>query len=616
MSSAPLLDRWRSAWPQALAAWSKFTRLSDPRLCESRLLASQEGLSGSFAMIRLSDQSVVVDLETVAQMGLDDYGVEVLAHEIGHHVLAPASATDHYRLVARIRRALPTLERYSAIVANLFTDLLINDRLQRRAGLRMADIYRLLNSSTGQPSAKARTGTISESKPANAGLWVLYMGIYEQLWQLEKGSLGGPRGDSRTETDAWLGARLIRAYADDWLDAGGRFATLLLPYLVEDDEASKRALERLHDTKDAAAGCEPQGLTDVEDGEAGGSVHPSEDPRITGEDEDGTAEGKAPAEAAASAGGSRGQRREPWEYGEILKASGLNLSDHAMAVRYYREAALPQLVPFPSRPTPEAHEPLLEGLEPWDLGDPLDEIDWIETVTRSPRIFPGVTTMRRMYGRVEGQNVERVPVDLDLYVDCSGSMPNPQQRISYLALAGAVIVLSALRTGSRVQATLWSGKHQMLSTPGFVRDENAILEVLTGYLGGATAFPIHKLRETFAQREREPSARPCHILMISDDGITTMFDVDERGNSGWAVAAHALEVGKAGGTMALNLPAQWEQSRASNWWNPDILKRARNEQHWDIYALTRMEDLVEFARSFSREHYAERRPERQAVLTP
>src|SRR5262245_38470124 len=95
-------------------------------------------------MIRLLDQRVVVDLETVHRLSLDDYGVEILAHEVGHHVYAPGNATDQFRLIGRIRRALPTLERFAPLVANLYTDLYINDRLQRHANLRIADVYRAL----------------------------------------------------------------------------------------------------------------------------------------------------------------------------------------------------------------------------------------------------------------------------------------------------------------------------------------------------------------------------------------------------------------------------------------------------------------------------------------
>ncbi len=584
---ASLPERWHAAWPQALAAWSRYTRLHDPRLCASQVEAAKEGLCGSFAMIRLADQSVVIDLEAVECLHLQDYAVEILAHEVGHHVLAPANASDQFRLLARIRRALPTLERHAPLVANLYTDLLINDRLQRQCGLRMADIYRRM--------AKARPA----GDAAKAGaVWTLYMGIYEQLWTLAAGEIGGPLGDEAMAADAWLGARLVRVYAGDWLAAAGRFASLLLPWLVKDG-GEDAPLQSILDTRDAAAGCEPSGGIDEEPDERDGVLHPVEDPRITG------AEGNAePAEITAPRQG-QGQAREPFQYGEILRAAGLSMSDHEIAVRYYRQRALPHLVRFPTRPNPESPERQLEGLQPWDIGDPLDELDWMQTLMQSPKVIPGVTTVRRLYGREPARTRDRVPVDLDLYVDSSGSMPNPQQHTSWLALAGAVIALSALRVGAAVQATLWSGTRQELHTPGFVRDEHAILAVLTGYFGGATAFPIHRLRETFARRG--PNDRPVHILMISDDGITTMFAADERGNSGWDIAARALAAGRAGGTMALNIPSQWDRPPMKSYYATDLL-RARSEQGWAIHAIERMEDLLAFARAFSRAHYGQDAP--------
>ncbi|MEX0141613.1 VWA domain-containing protein [Massilia sp. LMS1-1-1.1] len=576
-----LIDSWRAAWPEALAVWSKFTRLRDPNLCASRVEASKQGLSGSFAMIRLLDQSVVVDLPLVTELGLDDYALEVLAHEIGHHILAPGSASDQFRLLARMRRALPTLEQHAPMVANLYTDLFINDRLQRQANLRMADIYR-----------KLEQGRTVEAK-ASGGVWTLYMRIYENLWQLEKGELGGGEADERLDTDAWLGARLIRVYANDWMLAAGRFATLLLPYLVEDTDALSPS-RYLLDTRDAARGCQTYGAQQIEDDEEDGAIHPVHDKRISGLDGD-----EPPAEAPARQGG--GQLREPFELGDILKASGVNLSDHEIAIRYYRERALPHLVAFPSRPAPESQEPQMEGLEPWEIGDPLEDIDWLQSVMQSPRPVPGVTTVRRVYGREPARAIDAVPVDLDMYVDSSGSMPNPQAHTSFLTLAGAVIALSALRAGAKVQVTLWSGKSEVMQTPGFVRDEDMILGVLTEFFGGGTCFPIHRLRQTYAAKRE----RPAHILMISDDGITTMFDNDELGNSGWDISAKALAQGGAGGTMALNLEREWEGTAANKWLQKtyDDLKRARREQGWDIHAVERYEDLLDFARAFSRRHY-------------
>ena len=580
---------WQAAWPAALAAWSRFTRLHEPILCESSVAAAAEGLQGAFAMIRLADKNVVIDLAAIEQLDLDDHAEVILAHEIGHHVLAPASAADSFRLIARLRPALPTFERHAPMVANLYTDLLINDRLQRQAGLDIAGVYERMNA--------REAGTRSR-------LWTLYMGIYEALWGLAKGSLGGPSGDPAMEGDAWLGARLIRVYARDWLYAAGRFAALALPYLAEDAEKDA-ALRRLHDTRSAAVGAEPSGGQTIEADEREGIIHPARDPLVTGE-EASHADAPAPPDIAPGRPGS-GQAREPFEYGEILRAAGLQLTDEQIAIRYYRERALPLLVPFPAQVAPASEEPQLEGLEPWALGDSLDEIDWLQTVAQSPSVIPGVTTVRRVYGREPGAARKPEPIDLDLYVDSSGSMPDPRRHTSFLTLAGAVIALSALKAGARVQATLWSGKAQWMATQGFVRDETAILDILVGYFGGATAFPIHSLRDTFATRT--PRDRPVHILLISDDGVTTMFDQDERGNSGWDISAAALSKGRAGGTMALNLGSwfRWESEIGRQ------LERARSEQGWDIHSIAEMQDLVAFAQSFSRRRYGAARVRERAA---
>lgn len=589
-STNALAQRWQAAWPIALETWSKYTRLHDARLCTTRVEAAKEGLQGSFAMIRLNDQSVVVDMESIAELGLEDYAVEILAHEIGHHVLAPGCVTDQFRLLARIRRGLPTLESHAPMVANLYTDLMINDRLQRQRGLRLADIYRCL----------ARKGG---GQQQGGSLWNLYLRTYENLWKLEPGNLGTQKGDDRSEGDAWLGARLVRVYANDWMAGAGRFATLILHYLAEDAKgATHYAINRLLDTTDAAAGCEPFGGVDIEPEELEGIVHPSNDPSITGAEEQSAgadARTTKPLEIATQQ--TRGQAREPFEYGEILRGAGIQLSEHDIAVRYYRERALPYLVPFPARLVPESPEPLLEGLEPWEIGDPLDEVDWLQTVMQSPRIIPGLTTVRRLYGHEQSTSFDRRPLDLDLYVDSSGSMPNPQFQVSYLSLAGAIIALSALRAGSTVQVTLWSGKNQYMHTDGFIRDDHKILRVLTGFYGGATCFPVHRLRKTFCEGKKR--TRPAHILMISDDGITTMFDQDESGNSGWDISAQALSAAGGGGTMALNIRQDWE-SMVDKWGGYCAqLRRARDEQAWEIFAISRLEDLIEFARVFSRRHY-------------
>ncbi len=578
-----LRTQWLEAWPVALQAWSKFIRLRQPKLCLTEMETRQEGLTGSFAMIRLQDQAVVVSLPEVAACNLQNYPVEILAHEIGHHVLAPATLTDHARMIARMRWSLPTVEQHAPTIANLYADLLINDRLQRSAGLRIADVYRAI-------AASGDGGAV----------WTLYMRICEILWSLERGSLGGGMTDDRIEGDAWLGARLVRSYSRDWLDGSGRFAALLLPHLLEDQKSAK-LIEKLLDTKNAATGGDPAGLVEEEFAEREGAIHPAQDPTLADlpEMESGqvTDDVRVYPEEAKVNRSARGQAREPFQFGEILRAAGVDVSDHEAAVRYYRERARPYLIPFPSREVPESTDPLPEGLEPWDIGEALDATDWFQSVIQSPRVVPGMTTVKRVWGTSEGREPKREPLDLDLYVDSSGSMPNPQRITSYPALAGAILSLSALRSGARVHATLWSGKDQFTSTDGFVRDQDSVLHVLTGYFGGMTAFPIHVLGDTYATRR--PGSTPAHILVISDDGVSTMFDQDERGQSGWNVAAMALTTAAGGGTLVLNLPEQW----AAQGGPYAEIRRARDEQGWQVHRVASLDELVEFARQFSRLRY-------------
>ena len=573
-----LRDQWLAHWPAALAVWSKFTRLSEPRWCFNDADAQAQGLSGSFAMIRLTDQAVVIGLHLVAAQGIQRFATEVLAHEVGHHVYAPGDLTDHARTIARMRWALPTREHLAGYVANLYTDLLINNRLQRGSDLRMAEVYAALPSD------------------AATSLWTFYMRIYELLWRLPTGSLARGELTDRVEGDAHLGARLIRSYARDWVDGAGRFAALCLPYLLEtDDQSLPSALRGWRDMHNPGGDGMPHGLSDIEPGEKEGALHPSRDPELSGLDELSEKQGSGdPPQDAPGRGAGQGQARQPFEYGEILKGLGIKLSEHEAAIRYYRERAAPHLVRFPTRQRPQAVEPLAEGLEPWDTGSPLEEVDWMESVLRSPRVIAGVTTVQRVWGVTEGSEPRREPLDLDLYVDSSGSITNPQVNISYLTLAGAIIALSALRVGARVQATLWSGARQFQTTAGFVSNEHQILEILTGYIGGATAFPIHILRDTY--KTREPTDRPVHILVISDDGVTTMFDKDENGNSGWDIARMALEKARGGGSMALNIHFDWT--------NNEVLARAFVEQSWTISAVRSWEDLVAFARQFSQMKYS------------
>ncbi len=584
-------QRWQQAWPQALSCWSKYTRLSNPIWCRTARAAKREGLSASFAMIRLVDQRVVIDLAQLCKGGLDAYAVQVLAHEIGHHIYAPGNLSDHVRSIARMRRALIDQGHRAPMIANLYTDLLINDRLQRSAELDMAAVFSHL---------------VRNDPTQTSLLWRVYLRMYELLWALPSTSLCLQPLPDNAEGDARLGARLVRHYAGDWLRGAAPFAMLMYPHLIADKE-NNAALDKLMDTEGAGLHGEAYGLTEMDADENAG-VHPALDPALNGaalDDAlpDAAADARAKA-AQASAQQSQGQARDPFEYGELLRAAGIKISPQLATIQYYRERALPHLIAFPTRPVPLSHELIPEGTSPWEVGEPFDEIDRLQSLLICPVPIPGITTVRRDYGLSPGSEPARAPIDLDIYVDSSGSMPNPAQSLSYPALAGAVIALSALRTGARVQVTLWSGKNQLMSTAGFVREEDAILAVLTGCIGGGTQFPLPKLRDSYAARTRFD--RPAHILVVSDDGASTMFDSpDERGVSGFEVCRTALARARGGGTLVLQMEAGWETRKVRKGDPFDTIKQAKTDG-WDVFAVNTLEDLMQFALAFVRQNYGAR----------
>ncbi|HYM59667.1 MAG TPA: VWA domain-containing protein [Thermoanaerobaculia bacterium] len=578
-----LRDVWAARWPEALALWSRFTQLREPRWCFDRADEKRESLASSFAMIRLDDHAVVISLAQIHEQQLDEFPLEIMGHEIGHHVYCPSDLADQARMIARIRRGLPTREQQTGLVANLYSDLLINDRLMRQANLNMAAVYKKL---AGGSADK---------------MWTLYMRIYEILWSLPAGSLVAPSGDPALDADAALGARLIRAYAKDWLKGAGRFAALLFSYLAENEgKAVKIALRGWLATDGGPSGVIPDGLVEIDDDEIDGAIHPSLDPDLSGTDLP-----EAPDPAASKPGDSvpRRRYREPSEYKEILRSAGVDVPDSELTIRYYRERALPYVIPFPVRELPSSREPLAEGLDGWDAGESLEQLDVMESLLASETIIPGVTTVQRVYGTDSGSPPEREPVDLYVGVDCSGSMANPSVQMSYPVLAGAIIALSALRAGARVMVTL-SGEPGSFSTTGdFISDEHEILRILTGYLGTGYAFGIHRLAGTFAARDRRN--RPVHILIVTDHDIFVMLREKSYGIDGWTVEREALEKARGGGTFVLHMPASWGESG----------EKRLTKDGWEVAHVLQWEDIVEFAREFSLRKYDQPRTAAAAAPT-
>lgn len=572
-ASPELVGRWQDAWPEALRAWGTSTRVHPPRLHVEPVPEV-----GSFAWYDSRAVEVHIDLAEVRRLGLDDHPVAVLAHEIGHHVLAPGDRRTGVRIAARVRAGLVDRDALVPVVANLWNDLLVNDRLQRAGRADLVGVWHAL-------------GTPRDP------LMALVLRACELLWEQPRGSLAGS-AVRLDESAALLCARLVRAYADEPVGGAGGFASLVRTSLT-DDELDGAAPQVGHVVCGDHGGGLPHGV--VGDPTLGAPVvHPAVDPRVVGSVEDRTSDDATPrvadASAEGTATGSLGNALLPADLHAVLAALGETSSLEDVAVAWYRERAASHLVPFPVRENPSRPDPLLGGLETWELGDDLGEVDWTGTVTASPVIVPGVTTQRRTVLDDVQVDPQRRPVDLDLYLDSSGSMPDPK-RFSWVALAGAVLALSALRVGARVQATTWSGPGQVAGTDGFVRDPDAVLRAVVAFFGGGTAFPLSLLERTYLGADgRPPTATgPTHVAVVSDTGVTTMAPAGERTEqAGWVgLADRALQAAGGGGSLILDVPSGWVPTTGGH-------DGVRTLTGYDVYAVSSDEELVEFARAFAR----------------
>ncbi len=571
--------RFTDAWATARVAFSPYTRLAPPILCRTTADEQREGLEGSFAMIRMRDQRIVIGLGQIVELALAAHAHAILAHEVGHYVHAPGSLREHVRLHDRIRRTLPVeLACHAGLVANLYTDLLLNDRLQRSRTADIAAVY------------------VALRRPEASELWAVYMRAYERLWSLPADTLCAVV-DASIEADAELLARIVRTFRERWLEGAPSFALLIAPYL-EKLPTDRLGLAPWMDTAATSVGdLVPDGLTD-DDFDPAAIKHPAVDPAL-GDDAEAEAEAAEPAvpqryqPGRAPGSDGRPDRRKvargPAEWLDLMRAVGVRREPRELVGRYYRELAMPHVLPFPAQRLARVGDPLPEGLDPWEAGSGLEAIDWFESLARSPVVIPGVTTVQRAFGVTEGGEPETRPPDLYVGIDCSGSMGNPSKTLAYPVVAGVVLTLSALRAGARVMACLsgeWHGQGQFTETAGFLRDERALLGVLTDYLGTGCSFGLPRLVKTFV--EAPPPPRPVHVLIVSDSDL---FGEIDGTADGWALAARAVERAGGGASAVLRLGG-------ATHYEPHLAKlRAAGVTP---YLVASEPELVAFARAFAR----------------
>lgn len=528
------------AWQTALQFWSTFPAAFPlPELCTDpqRLLALN--LNQDLARVHLRSGQVLLNGLRLKETGLLTELPLILAHEAGHLLFSPASLLVQRKSLEILHPLLPDYVPELPHLVNLWQDLLINQRLYQ---VHQAQLFPLIKA-------------LCPAQPTPLWQWVLRG--YEYLWKLAPGSLIRLNSDPCLEADAADLADLVQTFQKQDLGGLTAFAKLCQSYLEQE--------KRPWSLSEGTAWSAPAPLTAAEEGHEPVS-RPNDAPAPW------SLELPTPlATHITETGQNRHECPQDWQ--KFWSELGMDVSNEASTWLFYREKALPLLAPWKIPMSSPPADALPEGLKPWLLDAPVQEIAWIESLLNSPRVVPGLTTVKQRWGHEPDPSPREIK-RLDLYLDASGSLPDPFLETAWMVLTGCVLALSALHQGWSVRVTLWSGTSEPVQTLPFSRNESAILTTLTRYLGGSTRFPLELLAERYAR----PQVEANHICLLSDQGLLDSLQAEE----GLTRFQETLKQGKGGGSLFLQWPAQAPAH---------MLFSDLQTQGWSIHPIQRAEDI-------------------------
>lgn len=469
-------------WPAAQRLWASSILLSTPTL---------DPKIDAVAYTNLETREVVVNDAKVEKLKLSPCLEAILAHEIGHHIRYPCTLSLHARLRV-LEKQLLRLRQYSLL--NLFTDFLINEHVGETLRDQLIAVYKAFGSSKTDPP------------------FCFYLACYEELWGLDPGALLGPLVEWMEQKypgyrgEAQMLASDIFNLAPNIFTQFIYFASVFSRYIDLEDEPKHFILMNCHG--------EP-GADDYADALI---PSPAEDEAV----ERGIKEGWIPEGKAKDLKGERATEDRISSLPGVLGGNARSLPE-IMAAHYRRLASAYIMVPPAEKRFGDPIVPTT--LEEWEPGEPLRDIDWQATIAQRGDQFGAAMPLRREKEETEeGTSAKPWRVRIEIYLDVSGSMPDPKTRINAMTLAAQILSLSALRHQGQVRALIYSGNTMKMWE--WARSEIRVSQFLMNYIGGGTEFPFEVLSESVSECGPEQPIR----AIISDTDFDYNY-VHTRGAS-------------------------------------------------------------------------------------
>ena len=480
-----LREAIEEAWPKAQAHWSDALHLSIPKL---------DTETEALAFLDLSSRQISIGQNVVLKAQLTSKMEAILAHEVGHHVRYPGSLGLHARLIL-LERSLVPLEGFSSL--NLFTDLLINQQLTPALGSDLRDVYLAFRGSH-------HSCEDSEGQTSMAFLFVLT--LYEELWALDVGAL--------LKEEQKLIKNFYPRYRREAQVLVGRmfqlgpniftqflyFLSILSRYLVSDTEAAIHHL-----------GCQCQAKPSDEDWASALQPGPLEREAFRRAQAEGWWDDESIRRAQGEDAFERRIRHLPG-----ASNSEVSQVPNIMAAWYRQQAEIHLVEPPPRRQWGEDIVPLT--YEPWEPGEPTHAINWYETLRQYGDPLGRAFPMRREYIPDEaGWSKPDWYPRTEIYLDVSGSMPDPRFAKNAMTLAAMILSLGTIRAGGAVRALIYS--HTTTKFWEWTRSPIEMSQFLMHYIGGGTDFPFAVLSESVDQNLGRQPLR----VVISDYDFDSNF---------------------------------------------------------------------------------------------
>ncbi|MDI1482497.1 hypothetical protein [Polyangium sp. y55x31] len=482
------------AFPRALARYSPYLLLGEP-------VVDPEG--DTFARIDLASRTIRLGARPITEASLEDALEALIAHEIGHHVAFPGNPVEHARLLLLERTFLPRLPRS---LMGPFYDLLVDERLGRGLPSIEDDLCRIL--------------VARGARSPDDVLFTFQRAVIEELWQRREGELLGTNAAAfeRAFPDHRLDAKLVAenlfAFAPDVTLQYLYFASIAWRYAMASPAP-----------KHAGEGDCAEGDPSAEDLAAALVPKKGEKAAI----ERAIREGFFPKDLAEKLADQSLERRAGAMPGDGAGKSELLTT--AMAAHYRREAEKYLFRPPPARVFADALVPTTH-LE-WEPGDPVADIDWVATLLRrGETLGAAMPLLRERIADEEGQSTPSFLGRTEIYLDVSGSMPDPKRALNAMTLAAQILATGTIRAGGAARALVYSVGHE--KAWDFCRSERVLSKFLMRYIGGGTQFPFDVLA---ASVEETRSEQPIRVI-ITDSDFDANYDA-HRQNAG--IFARAAE---------------------------------------------------------------------------